>query len=44
MSLAGHRWSAPLGGCDCYLLALDDYMRRAGQGGHVGVTFLELDS
>lgn len=32
----------PLGGCDCYLLALDDHMQRAGQGRHAGVTFLEL--
>ncbi len=31
----------PLGGCDCYLLALEDQMLRAGQGRHVGVTFLE---
>lgn len=36
------RWRVPLGGCDCYLLALEDHMRRAGQGRHVGVTFLEL--
>lgn len=35
-------WRAPLGGCDCYLLALEDRMRRAGQGRHVGVTFLEV--
>lgn len=34
--------AAPLGGCDCYLLALEDYMLRAGQGRHVGVTRLEL--
>lgn len=32
----------PLGGCDCYLLALDDHMQQAGQGRHVGVTVLEL--
>lgn len=32
----------PLGGCDCYLLALDDHMQQAGQGRHVGVTMLEL--
>ncbi len=36
------KWRAPLGGCDCYLLALEDRMRRAGQGRHVGVTFLEV--
>lgn len=36
------RWRVPLGGCDCYLLALEDHMQRAGQGCHVGVTFLEL--
>lgn len=33
---------APLGGCDCYLMALDALMRRSGQGRHVGVTWLEL--
>lgn len=34
---------APLGGCDCYLLALDGLMRRWGQGRHVGVTQVEVD-
>ncbi len=33
---------APLGGCDCYLLALEDLMLRSGQGRHVGVTVLEV--
>ena len=33
---------APLGGCDCYLLALEDLMERSGQGRHVGVTVLEV--
>jgi len=33
---------APLGGCDCYLLALEDLMHRSGQGRHVGVTVLEV--
>ncbi|MGA0175751.1 MAG: hypothetical protein ACO3L2_03405 [Chthoniobacterales bacterium] len=33
---------APLGGCDAYLLALEDLMLRSGQGHHVGVTVLEL--
>lgn len=32
----------PLGGCDCYLLALEDLMVRAGQGRHVGVTVVEV--
>lgn len=34
--------AAPLGGCDCYLLALEDLMERSGQGRHVGVTVLEV--
>jgi hypothetical protein len=33
---------ALLGGCDCYLLALEDLMVRAGQGRHVGVTVVEV--
>jgi hypothetical protein len=35
-------WSRPLGGCDCYLLALEDMMVRSGQGRHVGVTVVEV--
>lgn len=42
MREAGGVQRAPLGGCDCYLLALDELMRRSGQGRHVGVTWLEL--
>jgi hypothetical protein len=34
----------PLGGCDAYLIALEDLMTRAGQGRHVGVTVIEVDS
>lgn len=34
--------SIPLGGCDVYLLALDDLMRDSGQGRHVGVTVLRI--
>jgi hypothetical protein len=44
MRLFSKKWRAPLGGCDCYLLALEDLMRRAGQGRHVGVTFVEVGS
>lgn len=32
----------PLGGCDRYLLALEDLMVRSGQGRHVGVTVLRV--
>ena len=32
----------PLGGCDRYLLALEDLMIRSGQGRHVGVTVIEV--
>ncbi|MBJ7390947.1 MAG: hypothetical protein JHC85_05225 [Chthoniobacterales bacterium] len=32
----------PLGGCDRYLLALEDYMVSSGQGRHAAVTFLEV--
>lgn len=32
----------PLGGCDRYLLALEDLMVRSGQGRHVGVTVLQV--
>ncbi len=32
----------PLGGCDRYLLALEEYMMRSGQGRHAAVTFLEV--
>ena len=32
----------PLGACDYFLLALDDMMRRARQGHHLGQTILEL--
>jgi hypothetical protein len=32
----------PLGGCDRYLLALEDLMMRSGQGRHVGVTVLQV--
>lgn len=43
MRPAGSSRRAPLGGCDCYLLALEDVMWRAGQGRHVGVTVVEAD-
>lgn len=43
MRESGRVQRAPLGGCDCYLLALDELMQRSGQGRHVGVTWLELD-
>ena len=36
-------WSLPLGGCDCYLLALDAWMASRGQGRQRVVTFLELE-
>lgn len=42
MSAEGGCRRAPLGGCDCYLLALEDLMMRAGQGRHVGVTVVEV--
>lgn len=42
MGSAGRSRRAPLGGCDCYLLALEDVMVRAGQGRHVGVTVVEV--
>jgi hypothetical protein len=38
----GQGWRRPLGGCDCYLLALEDLMVRSGQGRHVGVTVVEV--
>jgi len=44
MRLFPDNWRAPLGGCDCYLLALENLMQRAGQGRHVGVTFVEVGS
>ena len=34
----------PLGACDYFILALDDTMRRSGQGRHYGQTVLELES
>jgi len=39
---APSEWRLPLGGCDCYLRALEDYMLEHGQGRQVGVTMLEL--
>jgi len=33
----------PLGACDYFLLALDDMMRRSGQGRHFGQTVFELE-
>ncbi|MEI7773813.1 MAG: hypothetical protein WCK17_03480 [Verrucomicrobiota bacterium] len=38
------QWRLPLGGCDCYLVAMEEYMASQGQGRHVGVTTLELGS
>lgn len=35
---------APLGGCDAYLIALEDLMIKAGQGRHVGVTVIQVES
>ena len=35
---------APLTGCDAYFLAIEDLMRRSGQGSPVGLTVLELDA
>ena len=43
-NLSRAKLHAPLGGCDCYLLALEDLMQRSGQGRHVGVTVLEVGS
>ena len=33
----------PVQTADCFLLALDDFMRRTGQGRHVSQSVLELD-
>lgn len=41
-SSSREKWQIPLGECDCYLYALEEYMRSKGQGRHIGVTILEL--
>lgn len=33
----------PLSGCDAYFLAIEELMRRGGQGWHTGLTVLRLD-